>query len=130
MSRVGTVHFEKELQKLLTEYGIEVREIANKYVKESADIALKMVRKNSKVRTGEYASDWASKGQYYRGVGTAYIVYNKKHYRLTHLLENRREVKDRNRKSHGFKDGDGVIAEAQDYAGAWLMDNIVKELQG
>ena len=125
----GAINFEKELRRLLDEYGIEVRKIANDYVEEAADIAVKMLKKDSKQRTGEYASDWDKKQQYYRGLGTAYVVYNKKHYRLTHLLENPHVKKDRNRVEHGKTEGDHVISDTRNYTESWLLDNIMKGLQ-
>ena len=126
---VGVINFEKELRRLLSEYGVEVRKIANDYVEEASDIAVKMLKEDSKKRTGEYASDWAKKEQYYRGLGTTYVVYNRKHYRLTHLLENPRKIKDRNRVEHGRTEGDHVIRDTRDYTESWLLDNIMKGLQ-
>lgn len=126
---VGAVNFEKTMSQLLREYGVEVRTVANDYVEEAAEIALKMIKHNSKKRTGVYARDWAKKQQYYRGVGSAWVVYNRKHYRLTHLLENDHPFRDRNGKLIDTSwTGDEVIKDARDYTEAWLADNIIKEL--
>ncbi|MGB4610924.1 MAG: hypothetical protein WBH77_09930 [Saccharofermentanales bacterium] len=51
-------------------------------------IALKakqQVRDGAPERTGIYANDWAMKKE--PGFTDAYFIYNRKHYRLTHLLE-------------------------------------------
>jgi len=55
-------------------------------VKETADAVIKDAREHSPVRTGAYKRGWTKKTQ--RAPGMAkYTVWNKKRYRLTHLLE-------------------------------------------
>lgn len=41
-----------------------------------------MLRAESPRKTGAYAKGWTKKQ-----MGTGYVIYNKPHYRLTHLLE-------------------------------------------
>lgn len=126
---VGVENFVPEMRKLLKEYGIEAREILNEAVPEAADICVKMIRSNSKKATGKYARDWAKKEQYYRGIGTSYVVYNKKRYRVAHLLEHGHRVMNKYG-TYGSTVGDNVIADAQDYAEEWLYDEVSKKLGG
>ena len=126
---VGVENFASEITKLLNEYGIEAREILNDAVPEAADICVKMIRSNSKKATGKYARDWAKKEQFYRGMGTSYVVYNKKRYRVAHLLEHGHKVENKYG-TYGTTAGDNVIADAQDYAEEWLYDEVSKKLGG
>lgn len=126
---VGVENFTKEMRKLLKEYGIEAREVLNEAVPEAADICVKMIRKNSKKMTGKYARDWTKKQQAYRGLGTSYVVYNKKRYRVAHLLEHGHRVMNKYG-TYGSTEGDNVIAEATDYAEEWLYDEVSKKLGG
>ena len=61
MVRVGVMNFEKFSRQLLREYGDEVTRILQEVVPDAADIAVKMIRHDSKKRTGSYAKDWAKK---------------------------------------------------------------------
>ena len=56
--------------------------------------AVRELKSTSPKRTGAYAKDWAAKKEPV-SKNTAYskVVYNKKHYRLTHLLEYGHKVK-------------------------------------
>lgn len=126
---VGVENFEKQVMELLREYGIEARELLNEAIPEAADICVKMIRSNSKKATGKYAQDWAKKEQFYRGMGTSYVVYNKKRYRVAHLLEHGHKVANKYG-TYGTTAGDNVIADAQDYAEEWLYDEVSKKLGG
>lgn len=53
-----------------------------------ADDAAKQLRDISPKRRGAYARDWASKVTYQDWQDIRVTVYNKRHYQLTHLLEN------------------------------------------
>lgn len=48
----------------------------------------KELRQTSPKRRGAYARDWASKVTYEDWQDIRVTVYNKRHYQLTHLLEN------------------------------------------
>jgi hypothetical protein len=50
--------------------------------------AARVVAKNSPIRTGKYSLSWSSRKESGALGEDAYTVYNKEHYRLTHLLEN------------------------------------------
>ena len=58
-----------------------------------------------------------------------YEHYNKKRYRVAHLLEHGHKVENKYG-TYGTTAGDNVIADAQDYAEEWLYDEVSKKLGG
>lgn len=76
------------VQGVLGEYAEEVTEGVNRAAVSSALSARDELRKTSPKKTGAYARNWAvtTTENPRNGVYTA-TVHNKKHYRLTHLLE-------------------------------------------
>lgn len=75
----------------LQEYNADVTKAVNENLKEVAETTAETLRKGGsyKERTGKYTPDWDVKER--RSVSAikseTYSVHNKKHYRLTHLLE-------------------------------------------
>lgn len=126
---VGVENFRSEVMQLLDEYGVEARKVLNDTVPEAADICVKMIRNNSKKRTGKYARGWAKKAQYYRGLGTSYVVYNKDRYRVAHLLEHAHVIANKKGK-YGMTVGDNVIDDAREYTEQWLVMETEKKLGG
>lgn len=128
MVRKGVMHFEQYSRQLLREYGNEVAQILQEVVPDAADIAVKMIRRDSKKRTGAYAKDWAKKQEKTWRLGSTWVVYNKKHYRLTHLLEKDHPFKNASGEVIADWKGDGVIAFAEEYTDAWIESELVKRL--
>jgi len=130
---VGVIDFQKEAWKLVREYGDEVRAELPELTKESADIACKYIRANSKKSKGKkggaYAKDWAVKEVHARLLGTSYVVYNRKHYRVAHLLERNHTIANRYG-SYGEYTGDHVIADAETLCIGWLESEISKRIGG
>ena len=63
-------------------------------IETEADNAVRILKDKSPKRTGDYAKSWTltkfgnAKGEKFKlNDGTVIVIYNKKHYRLTHLLE-------------------------------------------
>ena len=81
-----------QLSKIFDEYQETVREVTDKTYKEVSKEAADKLKATSPKRPGhgEYAADWASKK-----LKNGYVVYNKKHYRLTHLLEKGHVVRNK-----------------------------------
>ena len=75
----------KQMAEILGNYSDEVKEITLKAGKEVAKECAAELRNTSpkSPHGGDYARGWSSKKQ-----GDGYVVYNKDHWRLTHLLEN------------------------------------------
>lgn len=55
-------------------------------VKDTADAVLKEAKRDSPIRTGSYKRGWVRQAQRAPGM-SKYTIWNKKHYRLVHLLE-------------------------------------------
>lgn len=126
---VGALNFSAECRKLLKEYGDEAHELINDLTSDAADTAVKMIRRDSKKRTGEYAKDWTKKQVKAWGFGTSYTVHNRKHYRVAHLLENSHPFSNQYQSNFATWKGDGVIAEAQDYTEAWMESEVYKRFR-
>ena len=76
----------------------EVHKATNEAIKETAKVTAKLLKQGGpyKERTGKYTKDWSykiKKGAYNHITQTeTWVVYNKKNYRLTHLLEKGHQV--------------------------------------
>lgn len=127
--KVGALDFSAECRRLLKEYGDDVHQTINELVPDAADIAVKMIRNDSKKRTGAYAKGWAKKLTRAWGFGSSYVVYNRTKYRVAHLLEKPHEKKNKFG-SYGFTAGDGVIKFAEEYTEEWLETELIKRLEG
>lgn len=79
---------EKELEKILNDYANEVDELSNDTMKKASRNAVNELKMTSPKLSGDYARDWAVKTERGAGGSAVFIVHNKKHYQLTHLLEN------------------------------------------
>ena len=83
MAIVGLSNITNEITRALREYTYEVREEINEAAEEMATNAVNELKQTSPKRTGQYAKSWTKKKE----SGGKWIVHNKNHYRLTHLLE-------------------------------------------
>lgn len=78
----------QEIMKILDDYQDTTVDKMKEAVDKAAKQAVNELKTSSPKRTGAYAKDWAAKKDR-KANKWAYgkVVYNKKHYRLTHLLE-------------------------------------------
>ena len=80
-----------EIAKQLTSWSREVAQAMNEAVAETSAEAVLELRRNSPRREGPkggaYAKDWDRKTLESSRYALRNVVYNKHHYRLTHLLE-------------------------------------------
>lgn len=106
---------ERELSSILEEYTEEVDELTNDTMKKASKDAVKELKTTSAKMSGAYAKDWAVKTEKGFGKSKTYIVHNKKHYRLTHLLENGHIVRNQFG-TFGRVSGDGHIKDAEQNA--------------
>lgn len=79
-----------EINRQLALYANQTDEKVQETAKKIAEEGAQKLREVSPKRTGRYASGWTFKK--FKG---SYVVHNKTHYRLTHLLE----------KSHALRNG-------------------------
>lgn len=78
----------KTVSQVLKEYEGATIENMKKAVDRTSKQAVRDLKASSPKRTGAYSRDWASKKRKNTNEWAyAKTVYNKKHYRLTHLLE-------------------------------------------
>lgn len=88
MSNVISIdELQKEFTKICEEYVGEVNEIVREETGKAIRSAAKELKNVSPKKSGDYAKDWTSsitKGR----TNTEGVAYNKRHYQLTHLLEN------------------------------------------
>lgn len=77
-----------EINKIFAGYGDEIVQAVNEAAEEVAKACAQNLRQTSPKDSGKYAKSWKVKRQSGTG-GKAqiWVVYNEKHYRLTHLLE-------------------------------------------
>lgn len=88
--------FEKQMEEILTSFTEETKKEADRIAKEVAEEQAEALKKTSprRKRGGKYARSWAVKEEN-DGRVKRYIVHNKKHYRLTHLLEKGHVIKNK-----------------------------------
>ena len=86
-----------QMRDILTTYNREVAEAVDEAAQEASESCKNQLKNTSPKRAGhgEYARSWAIKKEH-TGAGVAdYIVHNKKHYQLTHLLENGHVIRNK-----------------------------------
>lgn len=78
----------KELNAILESYGNEVAENVEEVATEVAKLGVKKLKEGGgyNERSGKYTKDWTYKNQSKKGKALK-IIYNRKNYQLTHLLE-------------------------------------------
>lgn len=80
--------FTKKVMNALKDFAEMEIEVMKEEAKKTAKNAAKELKKTSPKRTGEYAKNWKNTVKSETAVKINAVVYNDKHYRLTHLLEN------------------------------------------
>lgn len=116
----------KQMANILSEFSAEVRETANDSMDKVSKEAASKLRNTSPKRPGggDYAKSWrVKKKRIWNGINEV-TVYNKDHYRLTHLLENGHVV--RNKKgTYGRAPAIKHIEPVE----VWSQDEIVNEIE-
>lgn len=88
MANISTENFSDAINDELKLFEKSVLKGINESAQKAAKEAVKNLKQNSPKRSGEYASSWKSKKEMQSLGEEVYTIYNKDHYRLTHLLEN------------------------------------------
>jgi hypothetical protein len=86
--RVDVSNFLEAVRGELEDYANEVTDGVKKSVKEVAKSTVQQVKAQSPVRFGNYKNGWGQTTIRETPGGLFIAIRNKKHYRLTHLLEN------------------------------------------
>ena len=110
------------LKDIIKEYSKEVQDVVNESIPDVAKDTVKELKRTSPKRPGggAYAASWTSQIEKGR-LGDEAIIYNKKHYQLTHLLE-----KGHAKVNGGRVNGIPHIKPAEDPAG----ENLGKIIEG
>lgn len=114
----------KDLAEILDSYSKEVREAAKKDIEQVAKSTAKSLRQTSPKSPGggEYARSWTATRQ-----DNGWIVHNKRHYRLTHLLENGHVIRNQYG-TWGRAQAEPHIKDAEEQAIEELVRKIEEDL--
>lgn len=121
MSKVEGVA--KQLDGIFEDYQKRLNITTDTIYKQTARETAQDLQTVSPKRSGAYARDWTVSKQ--RG---AYIVHNKDHYRLTHLLNNGHSVKNQYGGPYDFKVGDAHIERAEQRAIERLFKKLSEQI--
>lgn len=116
MSRSNGNDISRTINDFMRECIDENEEVLQERAKSAAKSAVKALKQQSRKRSGAYAKDWASKVES-GAAGVEATVYNRKHYQLTHLLENPHKIKNQTGRTYGRTKGDKVISQIADRVG-------------
>lgn len=94
---MGNINLSKDLQNYLKIYTGNFQNGFRKLTDKSASALRKNLRSGSPSRTNEYAKGWKISATSDSFSSYAKTVHNGKHYRLTHLLENRHDLRRKGR---------------------------------
>ena len=117
----------QQLNEILTEYEKEVNEVSNGTMKKVSQETVADLKNTSPKRKGAYARDWAVKAERGAGGSMIYTVHNRKHYQLTHLLENGHVIKNK-KGEFGRAPAHPHIKPARDRAETKLINELEKKL--
>lgn len=81
------IDISKQLKEILNDYAFEISEEVDKASNSTAKSVTKDLKSSSPKNTGKYGRSWSTKEERGTVLNKNFVVYNKKHYRLTHLLE-------------------------------------------
>lgn len=113
-----------QLQKIMDEYAEKVDETTDECMKEVADSTVAELKRTSPTSKGhtKYARSWTVTKK-----GHQYIVHNKRHYRLTHLLEHGHVIKNQYG-TYGRTTPQKHIKPAEEHAQAKLIKELGQKL--
>lgn len=116
----------EDLEKILDQYAEKLDDTTDEIMDKQARETVQELKNTSPKRPngGEYAKSWAVKRDKKKH---SYIVHNKKHYRLTHLLNNGHVIANQYG-VYGRTSGDNHIGKAEDHAKAALIKKLEAKL--
>lgn len=121
-----------QLNDVLQDYSKEVMDTYNTCGKEIADDTVSKLKrvKFGKYDRGKYSKSWAVKQEKSNWGTDSYIIYNKKHYRLTHLLEFGHVVKNGTKRVVGKANAIPHIKPMEEWVQNQLPKLLVQKLGG
>lgn len=121
-----------QLNDVLQDYSKEVMDTYNTCGKEIADDTVSKLKrvKFGRYDRGKYSKSWAVKQEKSNWGTDSYIIYNKKHYRLTHLLEFGHVVKNGTKRVVGKAGAIEHIKPMEEWVQNQLPKLLVQKLGG
>ena len=121
-----------QLNDVLQDYSKEVMDTYNTCGKEIADDTVSKLKrvKFGRYDRGKYSKSWAVKQEKSNWGTDSYIIYNKKHYRLTHLLEFGHVVKNGTKRVVGKAGAIPHIKPMEEWVQQQLPKLLVQKLGG
>lgn len=121
-----------QLNDVLQDYSKEVMDTYNTCGKEIADDTVSKLKrvKFGRYDRGKYSKSWAVKQEKSNWGSNSYIIYNKKHYRLTHLLEFGHVVKNGTKRVVGKAGAIEHIKPKEEWVQQQLPKLLVQKLGG
>lgn len=111
-----------QMEKILDEFADRLNMKADEVMEEECRKTVADLRATSPKDTGEYRNDWEFMHKQHK-----WIVYNKDHYRLTHLLNNGHVVKNQYGRYSRYR-GDKHIDQAEQRSIADLFREMGKKI--
>ena len=94
----STIDLADEIKKILDDYELEVIDDLDKAAFATAKLGVKELKATSprskRAKGGAYAKSWGYVKEKMPFGYTSYVIRNRKHYQLTHLLENGHMIKN------------------------------------
>lgn len=124
--QINVSDMEKVIMDALEDYGEKASQVIGATLPDVGKETAQELKTTSPNRTGDYASSWTYGMQKSRGKKyvNKLIVYNKKHYRIVHLLE-----KGHAKRNGGRVEGIPHVKPAQDKAEKKAMERIKERLE-
>lgn len=116
----------EQLNEILQEYEREALETIEQTFEQVARDTVSQVKAGSPKDSGKYARGWTAKKAMKLG-GLSVVIYNRKHYRLTHLLEKGHVVRNQFG-TYGRTRPQPHIAKAQEFGNARLLAELTRKL--
>lgn len=116
MSRVSN-EIERTINAAMRECIQENEEVLEQRAADAGKQAVKMLRQESRKRSGKYAKGWTSKTERATIDSGVEVTVHNRVYQLTHLLEKDHKIKNQTGKTYGVAPGDGVIERVAETVG-------------
>lgn len=81
------IDFSEQMKEILDEYALKLNTDIEEVTKSTAADTVKDLKSSSPKKSGKYGKSWSRKQDSNVYLNKNYIIHNKKHYQLTHLLE-------------------------------------------
>lgn len=132
--KVSPANFAAAVNKILDEYGRQVYDVMDDAVETVAKEAQAKLRAVKTFApnghpTGAYSRSWTYRKDQDARVRVTGHVYNAKHYRLTHLLENGHVIRNGTGRTFGFVRAYEHIAPVNDWAEQAFPEELRREIE-